>query len=138
VKEKLKNTLVWNTDEPYCYMRTTEDGRLLIGGEDAAANNSFFQQRIKERKSKKLKKKLEQILPGVDFIDDFNWGGTFGTTHDGLPYIGKSPEYKNALFVLGFGGNGITFSVQAMQIIPDLLDGRENRLAGYYRFGRKK
>jgi glycine/D-amino acid oxidase-like deaminating enzyme len=138
MKEKLKNTLVWNTDEPYCYMRTTGDGRLLIGGEDAAANNSFFQQRIKERKSKKLKKKLEKILPGVDFIDDFNWGGTFGTTHDGLPYIGKSPEYKNALFVLGFGGNGITFSVQAMQIIPDLLEGKENGLAHYYRFGRKK
>ncbi len=77
------------------------------------------------------------MLPGIDFIDDFNWGGTFGTTHDGLPYIGKSPEYKNALFVLGFGGNGITFSVQAMQIIPDLLEGRENRLANYYRFGRK-
>jgi glycine/D-amino acid oxidase-like deaminating enzyme len=137
VKEKLNNTLVWDTEDPYSYMRTTDDGRLLIGGEDAATNNSFFQQRIKERKAKKLKMKLEKMLPGIDFIDDFNWGGTFGTTHDGLPYIGKSPEYKNALFVLGFGGNGITFSVQAMQIIPDLLEGRENRLANYYRFGRK-
>ena len=73
---------------------------------------------------------------GVDFIEDFNWGGTFGETKDGLPYIGKSPEYDNALFVLGFGGNGITFSAQAMEIIPALLRGKEHPLAPYYQFGR--
>ena len=35
--DKFKNissTLVWNTDDPYLYMRTTDDGRLLIGGGD--------------------------------------------------------------------------------------------------------
>ena len=138
INKKLKDTLVWDTDEPYYYMRTTDDGRLLIGGEDSSANIPFFQQRIKERKAKKLKKKIEKILPKINFIDDFNWGGTFGSTHDGLPYIGESPEYKNALFVLCFGGNGITFSAQAMQIIPDLLKNKENPLAYYYRFGRNE
>ncbi len=138
LNKKLHHTLVWDTADPYTYLRTTDDGRLLIGGEDSATNIPFFQQRIKERKARKLKQKLEKLIPGVNFIDDFNWGGTFGTTHDGLPYIGKSPEYNNALFVLGFGGNGITFSVQAMKIIPDLLAGVENKLAHYYRFGRKQ
>ncbi len=138
INEKLKDTLVWDTDDPYYYMRTTDDGRLLIGGEDSSANIPFFQQRIKDRKAKKLKQKIEKILPGVNFIDDFNWGGTFGSTHDGLPYIGESPEYKNALFVLCFGGNGITFSSQAMHIVPDLLKRKENQLAYYYRFGRNK
>ena len=36
-KEKFKNieyTLVWNTDRPYIYMRSTDDERLLIGGGD--------------------------------------------------------------------------------------------------------
>lgn len=36
-KDKFKNitsTLVWNTDDPYLYMRTTDDGRILIGGGD--------------------------------------------------------------------------------------------------------
>lgn len=50
--------------------------------------------------------------------------------------IGYSTEYKNALFVLGFGGNGITFSIQGMEIIPDLLKGRDNKLTELYRFGR--
>ncbi len=104
IPEKLNHTLVWNTEEPYIYMRSTDDGRLLIGGEDAKTNISLFQQLKKEKKAKTLKKKLGEILPGVGFEEDFSWAGTFGTTKDGLPYIGKSPEYEHALFVLGFGG----------------------------------
>ncbi len=136
LNKNLKETLVWNTADPYIYMRTTDDGRLLIGGEDSSTNFSFFQQRTKEKKAKKLVEKLQTILPGVDFIEDFSWGGTFGSTKDGLPYIGVSPEYKNALFVLGFGGNGITFSIQAMDIIPDILNDNYNKLTELYKFGR--
>lgn len=136
ISDRLNNTLVWDTEKPYLYMRSTDDGRLLVGGEDSTNNVSFFQQKIKERKSVKLVKKLERILPGIKFITDFNWGGTFGTTKDGLPYIGASPEYENAFFVLGFGGNGITFSVQAMTIIPSLMEGGQPPLAKYYAFGR--
>lgn len=136
IPEKLNKVLVWNTDDPYLYMRTTDDGRLLVGGEDSSINFPFFQQTIKETKAKNLLKKLKEVLPDVEFIQDFNWGGTFGTTKDGLPYIGKSPEFDNALFVLGFGGNGITFSIQAMNIITDLLEEKANELSHYYRFGR--
>lgn len=75
-------------------------------------------------------------MPDIDFVTDFNWGGTFGTTKDGLPYIGKSPEYENALFVLGFGGNGITFSIQAMDIVTYMLEQKEHPLAKHYQFGR--
>ena len=136
IPQKLNDTLIWDTNDPYLYMRTTDDGRLLIGGEDSSNNISLFKQKIKERKASRLVKNLRKILPEVNFIQDFNWGGTFGSTKDGLPYIGESPEFKNALFVLGFGGNGITFSIQAMDIVVDLMKGRENQLAYYYRFGR--
>ena len=136
LQDSIKESLVWNTDEPYMYMRYTDDGRLLLGGEDSSNNNGFFQQKIKERKAAKLLEKLQVILPGIKFIQDFNWGGMFGSTKDGLPYIGASPEHKNALFVLGFGGNGITFSVQAMDIITQMLEGKEHPLAKYYAFGR--
>ncbi|MGB4772380.1 MAG: FAD-dependent oxidoreductase [Chitinophagaceae bacterium] len=132
----LQKTLVWDTADPYLYMRSTPDNRLLIGGEDSSNNIPFFQQKIKERKSLQLISKLEKILPGIHFTEDFSWGGTFGSTKDGLPYIGKSPEHEHALFVLGFGGNGITFSIQAMEIIPTLLKGESHPLAGLYKFGR--
>ncbi|MBP7645036.1 MAG: FAD-binding oxidoreductase, partial [Saprospiraceae bacterium] len=136
IPKKLNNTLVWDTNEPYLYMRTTDDGRLLVGGEDSSVNFPFFQQQIKESKSSKLIQTLGEILPEVKFVEDFSWGGTFGTTKDGLPYIGQSPEFEHALFVLCFGGNGITFSIQAMDIIVDLLEDKPNELADYYRFGR--
>jgi glycine/D-amino acid oxidase-like deaminating enzyme len=135
-KENLKNTLVWDTGSPYSYLRTTGDNRILIGGADSSFNVPFFENKIKEIKMKQLQNRLKTIIPSVNFIEDFSWGGTFGSTKDGLPYIGESPEYKNALFVLGFGGNGIIFSVQAMEIISELLKGKTHELLSWYRFNR--
>lgn len=132
----LKDTLIWNTDDPYLYMRTTGDGRLLVGGEDSSYKTSLLNTKTKEQKSKKLMSKLNSLMGDIAFIEDHNWGGVFGTTKDGLPYIGQSPEIENALFVLGFGGNGITFSIQAMEIIINLLANKQNSLSHYYRFGR--
>jgi len=134
--KKLNDILVWDTNDPYLYARTTDDGRILVGGEDDDYKDTITQQNIKEKKSILLQKKLKKLMPGLNFIEDISWGGVFGTTKDGLPYIGPSPEFKNCLFVLGFGGNGITFSAQGMQIIPDLLAERKNKLQYYYRFGR--
>lgn len=133
---RLKKTLVWDTGSPYLYMRSTDDGRFLVGGEDAQTGHTLFQNRLKARKARKLQALLHKVMPALTFTEDFSWAGMFGTTTDGLPYIGESPEYPGALFVLGFGGNGITFSVQGMNIICDLLNGRTNELAHWYRFGR--
>ncbi len=134
--EALHHTLVWNTDDPYLYLRTTDDGRLLVGGEDSSFRFPFFQQQIKERKADKLRDQLNETLPGIEFIEDFTWGGTFGSTQDGLPYIGQSPEYQHTYFVLGFGGNGITFSVQAMDMVQAWMKGETHPLDHFYRFGR--
>lgn len=136
IPRKLSDTLVWDTGDPYLYMRTTDDGRILVGGEDDEFNDSILQQKIKEKKSILLQKKLRKTIPTIDFVEDFSWGGVFGTTKDGLPYIGQSPEYNNCLWCLGFGGNGITFSTQGMKIIIDLLSNKKNELSNYYRFGR--
>src|SRR6478672_1323628 len=137
LKNKMFDTLVWNTQEPYLYMRTTGEGRLLVGGEDSAySSDAMKQQKLKEKKSTTLVNKLEKLVPGINFKEDFSWGGAFGSTKDGLPYIGEHPKYKSAIFVLSFGGNGITFSVQAMQIVKDLMAGKKNKLAELYRFGR--
>lgn len=136
IPQKLHDTLVWDTNNPYLYLRTTGDGRLLIGGEDTDKLSQSNQQVVKEKKSDRLIRKITGLIPGIQFIEDFSWGGVFGATRDGLPYIGTSPEYKHGYFVLGFGGNGITFSMQARSILMDYLTGKPNELATYYRFGR--
>jgi glycine/D-amino acid oxidase-like deaminating enzyme len=132
----LDSIVTWDTGLPYFYMRTSNDKRILIGGEDIDFNVTIFQNSIKKFRTKHLMDRLENLIPGTPYIDDFSWGGTFASTKDSLPYIGASPEFKNAYFVLGYGGNGITFSVQAMSIINDLLKDRKNELAHWYRFGR--
>jgi len=132
----ISDTLFWNTDAPYLYMRTTADGRLLVGGEDENFRNALRRDALLGRKKDKLVKTVKKFLPEVSFIEDFCWCGTFGETKDGLPYIGAHPKFPNSYFVLGFGGNGITFSVIGMDIIPEMIKGNPGLLSHYFRFGR--
>lgn len=136
IPKKLCDTLIWDTNNPYIYMRSTDDSRILIGGEDSSFRMGILREALKRQRSKNLLKTLKDIMPGIDFQDDFSWSGTFAKTKDGLPYIGKSPEYKRSFFVLGFGGNGITYSVQAMKLLPQIILGEAPELSHYYRFGR--
>lgn len=132
----LKNTLFWNTGDPYNYVRTTDDGRILIGGEDEEFVDAEKRDAMLPEKAAKLEKTLERILPGHDLRTDFVWAGTFGETKDGLPYIGPHPNFPSTYFVLGFGGNGITFSVVGMKLISEMLRGKTPELAHYFRFRR--
>ncbi|NNE75456.1 MAG: FAD-binding oxidoreductase, partial [Pricia sp.] len=83
---KLNDTLFWNTTDPYKYMRTTDDNRLLIGGEDEEFVDAEKRDALIGKKVEKLGKYLKKILPDYDFVPDFAWAGTFGETKDGLPY----------------------------------------------------
>ena len=132
----LKDMLVWNTSDPYLYIRTTDDHRILIGGEDEDFVNATKRDSIVEEKSKKLMNKLQKHLPENEFRTDFSWAGTFGETKDGLPYIGTHQKFPNTYFVLGFGGNGITFSVVGMDMVSQFLKNKEHELSSYFRFGR--
>jgi glycine/D-amino acid oxidase-like deaminating enzyme len=66
----------------------------------------------------------------------YAWAGTFGTTKDGLPYLGVHPRFPHTFFALGYGGNGITFSLMAAEILRDAFLGRKNHDARLFRFGR--
>ena len=132
----LKDTIFWNTEEPYLYMRSTDDSRILIGGGDENFRNALRRDRLIEKKEIKLLASAKILFPKLEMIPDFSWAGTFGVTKDALPYIGAHSDFPNSFFVLGFGGNGITFSVMGMQIISDAIAGRENKFLEYYKFGR--
>jgi glycine/D-amino acid oxidase-like deaminating enzyme len=132
----LNDTLFWNTAEPYMYMRTTDDNRLLSGGEDEDFVDAAKRDSLLNEKSDKLTTYLKKILPDYDFRTDFVWAGTFGETKDGLPYIGEHPNFPGAYFVLGFGGNGITFSVIGMELVADMLQNKKHPLADTFKFRR--
>lgn len=132
----LHDTLFWNTADPYIYMRTTDDNRLLIGGEDEEFLNTAKRDALLPDKELKLNKYIRKIFPNYDFRTDFGWAGTFGETKDGLPYIGVHPDFPCSFFVLGFGGNGITFSVIGMEMISNMLKGKSHSLEKVFGFGR--
>lgn len=138
-KDKFKNinsTLVWNTDDPYLYMRTTDDGRLLIGGGDEDFYDAGKRDSILNKKENEILKNLKKIKPDYHFYTDFMWAGTFGETKDGLPYIGEHKKFKNSYFVLGFGGNGITFSITGMEMSSMFMKNKKHLLSKYFMFGR--
>lgn len=131
-----KNALIWETADPYLYMRTTVENRVILGGKDVPYTSAKQRDKLLNSKVKDLEKSFTKLLPHLHFKTDFSWAGTFAGTKDGLPYIGEHKSLNNVLFALGFGGNGITFSVIAAQIIRDNLIGKKNKNAAIFKFGR--
>lgn len=134
--KKLKNLMMWNTDDPYLYLRQTADNRMIIGGRDELFSNTVSRELFLEKKSQRLVKDLREILPGVVFKKEFTWSGTFGKTKDSLPFIGAYKKTPNTWYALGFGGNGITFSVIAAEILCDLISGKSNPDKELFSFNR--
>ena len=66
--DTLDDTLIWDTANPYIYMRTTDDKRLLVGGEDINYKYGPISEKVKNRKSAKLIKKLNKLFPEINFI----------------------------------------------------------------------
>ncbi|MDG4951369.1 FAD-binding oxidoreductase [Weeksellaceae bacterium KMM 9724] len=131
-----ENALIWETKEPYLYMRTTADRRIMLGGRDENTNNPQRRQEALKEKSKKLAKDFAKLFPQYEFVPEFSWAGTFGSTKDGLPYIGKFKNKPQGLFALGFGGNGITFSTIAGELLRDIILGKENDDVKIFAFDR--
>ena len=131
-----KNALIWETATPYLYMRTTKDKRIIVGGLDEEFSNANKRDAILNRKTDQLEKAFKKLFPAIPFKTDFKWAGTFASTKDGLPYIGSVAERPNTYFALGYGGNGITFSVIAANLIRDKIMGRKNWDAEIFKFTR--
>jgi len=128
--------LMWEAARPYFYLRSTPDGRALIGGEDERFKNATLRDALTDRKVAKILRTFQSLFPTVETRAEYAWAGTFAETKDGMPYIGQHPKWPNAFFALGYGGNGITFSVLAARILADLATGKRNDDAEVFRFGR--
>jgi len=130
------HVMFWNTDDPYLYLRLTSDNRILIGGRDERFSTKASR-KIFDRKSDLLKDDFEKLFPKIPFRSEFAWSGTFGRTKDSLPYIGAYPKTPNTYYALGFGGNGITFSVIAAELIRDLILEKGNPDLSLFQFDRR-
>ena len=115
-----KRAMLWDTDRPYHYLRWTDDGRLILGGEDVEHRPRPDAAARLAAGRKRLMAYLARIYPALaDERPEYAWEGLFAETSDGLPFVGAHPRYPGHLFALGFGGNGMTAAFLAAQLLVE-------------------
>jgi glycine/D-amino acid oxidase-like deaminating enzyme len=124
--------MIWEASDPYLYLRALPDGRVICGGEDEDFTDEKRRDSLIAAKSRNLSRKLKRLLPQLDATPEFAWTGSFGTTETGLPYIGAVPRRPRVFAIMGYGGNGITYSRLAAEIVCSSIIGREDRDADLF------
>ena len=119
----LRDHIVWEAADPYLYLRTDRDGRLIAGGEDEDNADAYRSQEKLAAKAATIRRKVESLLDCDIGEPEYCWASAFGTTTTGLPLIGAVPGMRNVHSVMGFGGNGITFSQIAAEIVSQAVAG---------------
>jgi glycine/D-amino acid oxidase-like deaminating enzyme len=131
--------LIWESARPYLYLRSTPDRRLIVGGADVPFKNAGARDLLLPRQVRRIAEQYLNLfgedLPPVAYA----WGGSFAETRDGLPLIGCAPGMNPRLqFALCYGGNGITYSVHAGDMIRAGIEGRPHALEDVFGFGRPR
>ncbi len=130
----MRDTIVWEAADPYLYFRTDETGRVIAGGEDEDAAGTNADPAKLAAKAKTIARKLRE-LTGVNIgRPAYRWSAPFSVTDDGLPIIDRVPGQERIFAVMGFGGNGITFSVIAAQIVAAAIAGKPDPDAAVFRY----
>ncbi len=131
-----ERALIWEASDPYLYVRTTRDGRIICGGEDEEFADVETRDALLSAKTRKLEKALGKLIPDCDPAADYAWTGTFGASSDGAPSIGRVPRLPGVYACLGYGGNGTTFSMMAAQMITADILGHPDPDASLFGFRR--
>jgi glycine/D-amino acid oxidase-like deaminating enzyme len=129
-----QRALIWEASAPYLYVRSTVDGRVICGGEDAEYSNSRRRDLRSEIKTSRLERKLDNLLPQLDARAAFTWTGCFGASTTGCPTIGEIPGFHHCYAALGYGGNGITFSMLAASLLTAAIRGKHDPVARLFAF----
>lgn len=68
------------------------NNRIIIGGEDTVFNENGIDEKLAQKKYKKLEKHLYKLFPNIkDQIKiEFKFCGSFGTTDNNLGLMGKA------------------------------------------------
>jgi glycine/D-amino acid oxidase-like deaminating enzyme len=131
------DSLLWESARPYVYLRSTADGRVLVGGEDDWLDLPARRDARVVHKARRLVRKVARVIPGLSLVPVFAWGGTFAETADGLPFFGAHEQYgPRVLFAMAYGGNGITYSALGAGIIRALVEQRRHPLMPLFSFAR--
>ncbi|MDZ4753945.1 MAG: FAD-binding oxidoreductase [Phycisphaerae bacterium] len=128
--------VIWESARPYVYLRTTLDNRVMMGGGDDPSATAHCDESLFRAKVMELTRRFAVMFPQIALQRVDAWAGVFGSSSDGLPYIGRPDPGVPIYGAFAYGGNGITFSVIATDILAAALSGRRSADAHLFRFGR--
>jgi glycine/D-amino acid oxidase-like deaminating enzyme/nitrite reductase/ring-hydroxylating ferredoxin subunit len=134
--DRYPDGLVYDMYDPYHYYRThVIDGEkfLIVGGEDHRTGD--------ESNTNGCFLKLEShIRSNFDVREITNrWSSQYFEPADGLPYIGHLPgNPENVLVATGYGGNGITYSHVAAQLLKSIVLNEKSPYESLFTPGRVK
>ncbi|QQP99124.1 NAD(P)/FAD-dependent oxidoreductase [Lysobacter enzymogenes] len=135
--QALGETLVWESARPYLYLRSTGDGRLVVGGCDDAIDLPARRDRRVQSRAQRLVRQVQRRFPRLRLQPAFAWAGTFAETADGLPWFGPHPQHgPRVLFAMAYGGNGITYSMIGAELLRARIERRAHPLARLFSFER--
>jgi glycine/D-amino acid oxidase-like deaminating enzyme/nitrite reductase/ring-hydroxylating ferredoxin subunit len=134
-KNSIPAGIYWDNENPYHYLRLQPDPSalstheiLMIGGEDHKTGQSQRPEACYLR----LENWARQRCPMIEAITD-HWSGQVMEPVDGLAFLGHNPMDRNNIYVItGHSGNGMTYSLVAMQLIRDQIFGHANAWEALY------
>ncbi|HXC59160.1 MAG TPA: FAD-dependent oxidoreductase [Steroidobacteraceae bacterium] len=129
--------LIWEASESYLYLRPGPHGRVICGGEDEDFKDAGHRDSLTPQKARALERKLHALLPKLDQRAALAWSGSFGSSPTGTPSMGAVPGMPGCYAVLGYGGNGITFSAAAAQLLRAQITGEGDVDADLFSFHRR-
>jgi glycine/D-amino acid oxidase-like deaminating enzyme/nitrite reductase/ring-hydroxylating ferredoxin subunit len=134
--ESLDAMLIWDTLDPYHYVRTQPgDGHdwLIVGGED----HKVGQDDEAETRFGALLAWAKARFPKLTRTS-VRWSGQILEPHDAMAFIGRNPMDRDNVYVAtGDSGNGMTHGVIAGLLIKDLVLGHQNPWVDLYDPTRK-
>lgn len=135
-KGALDPMLVWDTLDPYHYVRTQPESEydiLIVGGEDHRTG----QENDGEARFEQLWQWTKERYPVAQEVL-YRWSGQVFETHDGLAFIGRySDSDPNVYLITGDSGMGMTHGTIGGMLVSDLILGRENQWEKVYDPSRK-
>lgn len=130
--------LLQDNSDPYHYMRLSNDNRLILGGEDIPFKNSTIKEKVAKKKYQKLFDYAKILFPKEmkNAKIDYEFCGAFSSTTNNLSLVGEL-ETPHIYYNLGYGANGIIYSIYGAQSIVSMINGNTMDLYNLFTPNRK-
>lgn len=107
------------------YYRLLSDNRVQIGSRSAITGHDAENNKHLEL----LKQGLYRKFPALTDINiDYSWWGWVDVSHDMMPRIFRPDPAKEIYYAMGYGGNGVMYSLQAGRRMAQMVAGKTEGL----------